>query len=79
VRDIFQVALSPQRLKPILKRRFIAAVNRCASQKQVQHRVFDGLLKRSWMWWLRKLCHHIQFWSSERGCYCSGFNAWQES
>jgi hypothetical protein len=37
--------LSPQRLKPRLKRRRIAAVNRCATQNQTQQRVFPQPLE----------------------------------
>jgi hypothetical protein len=36
---------SPERLKPALKNKLvIAAVNRCATQKQIQNRVFSSLL-----------------------------------
>jgi hypothetical protein len=34
--------LLPQRLKPVLKHAFIAAVNRCATQKQEKNRVLPA-------------------------------------
>jgi hypothetical protein len=39
-KSIFRVAVAPQRLKPALNRPVIAAVNRCATQNQLQHRLF---------------------------------------
>jgi hypothetical protein len=41
-KSTFLTAVSPQRLKPAENSAVIAAVNRCATQNQVRHRVFPA-------------------------------------